>query len=265
MTKLVCLPVEILLHIQGYFSKSTLNCFSQVCQHFYCISNPALYKKNIAGALWQATETGNVKTLRKLLEYCPRTEEYDPRYTIWSPLGYTPMSAAVYGGSAEVVQTLIDSGFDPTTKDRNGYTPLSWAALHGHTDIVKTLLKTGIDPNQKDMYGRAPLSWAAEYCHLDAVKILLDYGADSKCQDDDYYMVEARARQEGLYLLPFFLMNHERLYKRPIPRKPIEWADRNGCTAVIELLQHTTGYKENTPYIFDLIGTRSASSWLLAS
>lgn len=239
MAELVYLAVEILLHILGYLSKPTLNCFSQVCRHFYCISNSTLYKKNTAGALWQATETGNVKTLRKLLEYCPRTEEHDPRYTIWSPLGHTPMSAAVYGGSAEVIQTLIDSGFDPTTKDRNGYTPLSLAALYGQTDIIAILLKTGIDPNQKDMYGRTPLSWAAEYCQLYAVRILLNYGADPECQDDDYYIVEARARQEGLYLVPLFLMNHERLYKKPIPRKPVEWAERNDCAAVVELLQHT--------------------------
>ena len=252
MANLVHLPVEILLHIQRYFTKSTLNYFSQVCRHFYSISNPTLYKKNATRALWQATETGNAETLRKLLGYCPRTEEPDLQNTIWSPLGHTPMSAAVYGGSAEVVQTLIDSGFNSSDKDRNGYTPLSWAALYGHADIIAILLKTGIDTDQKDMYGRTPLSWAAEYCHIDTVKILLDYGADPECRDDDYYIVEARARQEGLYLLPLFLMNHRRLYKRPFPRKPIEWAERNNCAAIVELLQHTKGYEE-TPYIFDLI------------
>ncbi|KAE8414896.1 ankyrin repeat-containing domain protein [Aspergillus pseudocaelatus] len=224
MANLVHLPVEILLRIQKHFTKSTLNYFSQVCRHFYFIFNYTLYNKNTAGALWQAKETGNADTLRKLLGYCPRTKEPDLQYTIWSPLGHTPMSAAVYSGSAEVVQTLIDSGFNSSDKDRNGYTPLSWAALH-------------VWPN------------SFEYCHIDAMKILLDYGADPECQDDDYYIVEARARQEGLYLVPLFLMNHGRLYKQPIPRKSIEWAERNNCTAVVELLQHTKGYGE-TPYIF---------------
>ncbi|KAE8358506.1 ankyrin repeat-containing domain protein [Aspergillus caelatus] len=212
MANLVHLPVEILLRIQKHFTKSTLNYFSQVCRHFYFIFNYTLYNKNTAGALWQAKETGNADTLRKLLGYCPRTKEPDLQYTIWSPLGHTPMSAAVYSGSAEVVQTLIDSGFNSSDKDRNGYTPLSWAALYGHTDIIAILLKTSIDPDRKDMYGRTPLN--------------------PECQDDDYYIVEARARQEGLYLVPLFLMNHGRLYKQPIPRKSIEWAERNNCTAV---------------------------------
>ena len=253
MAKLVDLPVEILLLIQEYLSKSALNFFSQVCRNFYSISNSTLYKKNIAGALWRATATRNAETMRKLLEYCPRTKEYDLQYTIWSPLGHTPMSAAVNGGSTEVVQALIDSGFDTSTKDRNGYTPLSMAALYGHTDIIAILLQTAIDPDQKDMYGRTPLSWAAEYCHMDAVGLLLNYGADPHCQDDDYHIVETRARQEGLYLVPFFLMNHERLYKRPIPRKPIEWAERNDCATVFELLQQRKGNEKKIPYIFKLI------------
>ncbi|KAE8379884.1 ankyrin repeat-containing domain protein [Aspergillus bertholletiae] len=244
MASLAVLPVEILLHIQQYFTKSTLNYFSQVCRYFYSLSNPALYQKNKTEALWEATETGNIETLRKLLEYCPRTEKSDHECNIWSPIGHTPMTAAVYGGSTEVVQTLIDSGFNPTTRDMNGYTPLAWAALYGHTDIIAVLLKTGIDPDQKDIYGRTSLSWAAEHGHVDTVKTLLDYGADPKCGDDECFMVEIRARRQGLDLIPLFMMNYAREYKGSIPRTALEWAERNNCATVVELLRHTTGYVE---------------------
>ncbi|KAB8077183.1 ankyrin repeat-containing domain protein [Aspergillus leporis] len=253
MTKLLHFPVEVLLQILEYLGKSPLNYFSQVCQHFHAISNHALYKRNFANALWQATEKGNPETLRKLLKYLPRTAEYDARYTIWSPIGHTPMSAAAYGGNTEVVQILLDNGFDPGALDRNGYMPLSWAARYGHASVITVLLGTGLEPDQKDIFGRSPISWAAEYGHVGAVKVLLDHGADPNCPDDPHNIVEIRARQKGFDLVPFYLMNHSRLYKGQVPRTPLKWAERNSCAAVVQLLWCKCGNLEHNQWLKNVI------------
>ncbi|KAF7593130.1 hypothetical protein BBP40_012009 [Aspergillus hancockii] len=179
MAKLYFLPVELLLEIMEFSDKSTVNSFSQACRYFYAISNAVLYQKDLASALWQATEKGNAETLRKLFEYCPRIAGYDIQYAIRSPNGLTPMSAAAYSGNAEVVRILLDNGFDPGAPDINGYTPLSWAARYGHAAVITVLLGSSIDPDQKDVFGRSPISWAAEYGHVDAVKVLLDHDVHS--------------------------------------------------------------------------------------
>ncbi len=47
----------------------------------------------------------------------------------------------------------------------NGVTPLIIAAAAGHTDVVNTLLETGADPTKLDANGNSALDWAKKRNH----------------------------------------------------------------------------------------------------
>lgn len=55
----------------------------------------------------------------------------------------TPLHVAVQNGNLEIVQILLDSGFDVNTCNSQGQTPLYLATRAGHADIVSLLLKRG--------------------------------------------------------------------------------------------------------------------------
>jgi ankyrin repeat protein len=80
-----------------------------------------------------------------------------------------------------------------------------WAAYAGHADIVGVLISTGADVNLTSEAGQSALIRAAGQGHLEIVQMLLEAGAD------------AAAEVDGAGALA--------------------WAERNGHTAVGELLQ----------------------------
>lgn len=89
---------------------------------------------------------------------------------------------AAYFGLRGVLNTLLDGGHEPDSKDSWGRTPLSWAAERGHMDVVEELLRLGVDVDSeatlKGHEGRTPLSFAAQRGQADVVKLLLEKGAN---------------------------------------------------------------------------------------
>lgn len=79
----------------------------------------------------------------------------------------------------EVMQILLDAGFDPNSSV--GYrhfvnSPLSAASGHGDVELVKLLITGGADVNG-DRFTR-PLNRAAGYNFTEVAKVLIDAGAD---------------------------------------------------------------------------------------
>ncbi|KAB8073314.1 ankyrin repeat-containing domain protein [Aspergillus leporis] len=180
---------------------------------------------------------GKPKTLRKLLEYCPGDRGIGPQYSIFNSDGYTPMTAAVYNQNSNVVQIILENGFDSNSTDMHGYTPATCAARTGNEAVMKSLLDYDIDPNQKDSFGRAPISWAAEAGHYGVVKVLIEHEANFELEDDDHETAELSARAKGQDLVPYFLFNYAWRYNGDVPRKPLIWAERNSHDAIVDLLR----------------------------
>jgi ankyrin repeat protein len=68
------------------------------------------------------------------------------------------------------VQTLLENGANPNTKDNNGWTPLHWAAFKDYVDVVRVLLERGADPWIADNGGHIPLDYAKD----SAIRSLLE-------------------------------------------------------------------------------------------
>jgi len=88
----------------------------------------------------------------------------------------TPLDAAVVGGSAQVVRTLLAARGDPTARSEGNYTPLHKAAAHGDVEIVRLLLEAGADSRATRDGGQLPIDDAREKGHEAVVAILEEPG-----------------------------------------------------------------------------------------
>ena len=53
----------------------------------------------------------------------------------------------------DIVQMLLQKGFDINTQDKRQLSPIYLATLRGHIDMVKFLIDNGADVNQKTRFG----------------------------------------------------------------------------------------------------------------
>jgi len=71
------------------------------------------------------------------------------------------MRMAILGGSAKVVEIILDHGANPNKlTSTDGYTYLHDAVSENQIDMVKVLLAKGANPNLKTTKGRTPLYYA---------------------------------------------------------------------------------------------------------
>lgn len=82
-------------------------------------------------------------------------------------------------GDVETVKKLIDAGVDINAVSDYGVSSLALACDHGHQPIVELLLAKGANPNTKDrFYKFTPLGWAVMRNHPQIAKLLIDANAE---------------------------------------------------------------------------------------
>src|SRR5688500_13909067 len=92
-----------------------------------------------------------------------------------SALAQTPLLDAVRYEDVKRVQSLLDSGADPSAYDRaSGTTPVHLAASIGNVALVKVLLDAGAQIDARDIAHYTPLHQAARSGRSEAVKLLLE-------------------------------------------------------------------------------------------
>ena len=114
---------------------------------------------SLFGRSWHATslfcwaiECGHTSLVKALLK------DHD---TILSSLGgLTPLGVASGGGNGEIVQLLLDRGFQVKISDKNGLFPLHWAVKGRNDNIVELLLKAGADLDAQNSEGETALHLA---------------------------------------------------------------------------------------------------------
>jgi ankyrin repeat protein len=92
--------------------------------------------------------------------------------------GNTPLHAAAYHGSHEVVQLLLEAGADKDAQFRGGVTPLHHAARQGHIGVALMLVRAGANKEATTDNGDTPIHGAVSRGHLDVVQMLMEEGAD---------------------------------------------------------------------------------------
>ena len=92
--------------------------------------------------------------------------------------GTTALCAAAYQGQVEVLKLLLERGAAINEKGMEGVTALMMAAGEGRADAVKLLAERSGKINAKNKNGLTPLMFAAANGHDEVVEILLQNGAD---------------------------------------------------------------------------------------
>ena len=111
--------------------------------------------------------TGNLKGIKRLMEKGD---------TMDSLKGLTLLHAAAAGGHTDVIQYLIDKGFEVTaTTEEYDLTPLHYAALGNHQEAVEILMAKGTPLDSGKL---TPLFTAAYAGHQDMIEFLMLKGAD---------------------------------------------------------------------------------------
>lgn len=137
----------------------------------------------------------------------------------------TALSFAEMGGSAKVVQFLLEKGAK-LTKDRgDGITPLMTAADAGHLDVVAMLLdRAKADVNAKDDEGTTALMFAARRGMTGVARRLIEAGATVNTKDKQGRTALMHAAQSGASECAALLLKH---------RAAVNAQDGAGNTALI--------------------------------
>ena len=100
--------------------------------------------------------------------------------------GYTPMHWAVYEGSLQVAQYLLNNNviFDSSSNVSN-QTPMHWACAKGRMEMVVLLVENGANINARDAKGYTPLITAAQYGNAALATYLISRGADLDAEDNN--------------------------------------------------------------------------------
>lgn len=127
-------------------------------------------------ALHAAASSGNEDVINFLLD-----EGFNIDYP--TPEGWTPLFIAARDGRAEAAKLLIFRGANLNAQTDRGATALLMAITQPfpsekeRLDLLTYMLKRGADANQTDVNGFSPLYYAAALKNADAAKLLLEYGA----------------------------------------------------------------------------------------
>ncbi|XP_077659934.1 ankyrin repeat domain-containing protein [Aspergillus fumigatus Af293] len=99
----------------------------------------------------------------------------------------TPFHKSIMKGKLEMVQLLLDHGWNVNDEDAEELTPLLLAAKEGYSSVVQVLLNhPQINLHAQDHCGSTALHAAAKEGHLEVVKLLLTEGSiDVNVKDKD--------------------------------------------------------------------------------
>jgi ankyrin repeat protein len=95
------------------------------------------------------------------------------------------LNRACHNGNLDIVRTLVESGANVNSRDKNGWHSLAWAADYQKVEVVRYLIDSGADVNMADNEGVTPIMWSVglyfkregKDCR-DIMDLLVSYGAD---------------------------------------------------------------------------------------
>jgi cytohesin len=94
--------------------------------------------------------------------------------------GTTALLESVARGHVAIVERLLSAGANPDRPTKDVGTPLLMATVQGHAEVVDALLKAGADPTVGNPHGYTPLESAQEQGHAQIAARLREAGAAKK-------------------------------------------------------------------------------------
>ncbi|XP_076684261.1 uncharacterized protein LOC143377154 [Andrena cerasifolii] len=157
----------------------------------------------------------------------------------------TVLQAAIDGGFAKVVETLLKYNADVNSTRKGEMTTLHLSAKRGNKVITKMLLEKGADVNAEDSNGMTPLHFATQSGYGEVVELLLKRGADvNATTKDDLITPLHLAAESNKYgsvkivkpLLKFGAKVDSKLSVKCHAFTPLHRAAITGIVEVVELL-----------------------------
>ncbi|MBN1939204.1 MAG: ankyrin repeat domain-containing protein [Candidatus Aminicenantes bacterium] len=89
------------------------------------------------------------------------------------------LHSAASGGSAGIIGSLLEKGYDPAKTDLYGWTPLHYAALDGRVEAARILIEKGAPIDARSLMGQTAYNVAREMKADAAASLLAEKGADT--------------------------------------------------------------------------------------
>jgi ankyrin repeat protein len=124
------------------------------------------FKAICSDSIHLAAYNGNQVQVEELLKSNPNPDDRDS-------YGGTALHAAMFQDNTQIVEMLIEAGFDVNAVGpRNGYTPLHDAVWADNLPALKILVRNGGDTSIKGKDGNTPLEKARSEGKSDIVEYL---------------------------------------------------------------------------------------------
>ncbi|MFC1616064.1 ankyrin repeat domain-containing protein [Patescibacteria group bacterium] len=133
-----------------------------------------------------AAQNGDMEMVKMLLDRGADIDVVAQIYENYYELVFTPLYYAIDSGYLDVAEYLIDEGADMDKINAGDYSSLLNSAVESQSlEMVNWLLNEGFDANESYDIGWTALHSACSGANLDIVKALVQAGADMNAQD--YY------------------------------------------------------------------------------
>ncbi|MES1260156.1 MAG: ankyrin repeat domain-containing protein, partial [Acidobacteriota bacterium] len=182
------------------------------------------------------------------------TRHADPNAPLTdSPFPATPLEYAVEYGSVRTASLLLAAGAHPDAKRPGGRTALHLAVAGRRLDMLQFLIERGFDLNARDADGTSPLDDAVWHGSLDTAAILLAHGArlNEPHPQTGATPINEAAWQGNTSVVRYLLQFRPDLQ---IPDKrgysPLDNATRRGKEASALLLLEAEPKERQTPQFF---------------
>ncbi len=96
----------------------------------------------------------------------------------YAPFLLYPLHAAAARGRVDIVQFMLNKGYDKDVLDEEGRTPIQMAAIGGHDAVARALLSADADVGVRCHDGKSALERAAAHGHVGVLTALIEHGAD---------------------------------------------------------------------------------------
>ena len=184
-----------------------------------------------AGAMITAARTGDMRTLRQLMEHGASVN------AVLRGDG-TPLIAAVRAGRVDIATFLLASGANPSLGVPGDGSPLTVAARSGRRDLVELLLSRGASINGAVPGDGTPLIVAAAAGHNDIVKLLLDRGAslEQVVPEDENALITA-SRTGHIGVVELLIGRGANVNSEAFGRTPLSVAQLRGHGEIVDMLR----------------------------